>query len=139
MTSGYQVWSSVLGTSLTTVKADGGQIETKVFAGGAHIATQNGDGSESLTFRTADPVTGTVASFGGPSSGAAKEEESEPLGQQIETFDPGGGDPTTYSQVLNKAQDPEWQCISASLSGSELREMPVHCQKNRPCFSCGGK
>lgn len=60
---------------------------------------------------------------------ATKEEESEPLGQHIETFDPGSSDLTTYEQVLGKAQDAESQCTLAQARSSKFMEMPVHCQK----------
>lgn len=68
----YQVWSSVLGTSLTTVTPQGAKDETKVFAGGTHIATQAGG----VMFVTADPVTGTVGSFSGSSSTGVIEQEA---------------------------------------------------------------
>ena len=67
-TEGYQVWSTVLGASLTTVNTVGNKRHTKVFAGGAHIATQDANGTTStgddrILFTSADPVTGTKVTF----------------------------------------------------------------------------
>lgn len=107
--SQYQVWSSVLGSSLTTVDSSGAKLETKLFAGGAHIATQQGSNT-SIVFNTADPVTGTTAFFGGTGTYAVKDEETEPLGQSIALTDPGTTYPSSYDEVLGKADDPEWQC-----------------------------
>jgi hypothetical protein len=65
----YQVWSSVLGSSVTTVIPSGEKMETRVFAGRAVIAKQNAAGTttttsdDAITFTTSDPVTGTVASY----------------------------------------------------------------------------
>ena len=124
----YQVWSSVLGSSLTTVNASGGKVETKVFAGGTHIATQQGDGG-GIVYSTADPVTGTVGQFSGSGSTAQKLEESEPFGQKIELTDPGTSYPATYQAVLGGGRDPEWQCTIARAMGNQFLDMPVHCQK----------
>ncbi len=124
----YQVWSSVLGSSLTTVNASGGKVETKVFAGGTHIATQQGDGG-GIVYSTADPVTGTAGQFSGSGSTALKFEESEPFGQKIELTDPGTSYPATYQAVLGGGRDPEWQCTIARAMGNQFLDMPVHCQK----------
>jgi len=132
-TTGYQVWSSVLGSSLTSVNTSGEKVETKVFAGGTHIATQYEmnpatTSDDSLTFITADPVTGSVANYS--SSGASADiEETEPLGQTVETFDPGSGYPTSYEDIRGIARDPEWQCRVAELKRSTFNEMPIHCKK----------
>ena len=125
----YQVWSTVLGASLTIVKTNGDKIETKVFAGCTHIATQNADGGEQMLFHTADPVTGTTGIFGGTSSAGFKEEESEPLGQQIELTDPGSGYPASYGQVIGVAREAEWQCLKPEEAYGTFGGMPIHCQK----------
>lgn len=124
----YQVWSSVLGSSLTTVEPDGDQIETKVFAGGTHIATQDAQLSQ-IVYTTADPVTGTVGKLFGSGS-TTDVEESEPLGQKIETVDPGTGYPASYEDVLGVARGPEWQCLPGfkEFYGG-FNGMPVHCKK----------
>ena len=104
-----------------------------MFAGGTHIATQYEmdpatTNDDQLKFVTADPVTGSVANYS--SSGASADiEESEPLGQTVETFDPGSGYPTSYEDVRGIARDPEWQCRVAGIRGTFFNEMPVHCKK----------
>ncbi len=121
----YQVWSSVLGTSLTTVNPNETKKDTKVFAGGAQIATDDG----TIVWKTADPVTGTSALYAGDGTTAIKEEESEPLGgQSIELTQPPSYN-SSYSEVLGKAGDPQWQCTVAKGMDSDFLEMPVHCQK----------
>ncbi|MCC6328623.1 MAG: hypothetical protein IT174_08910 [Acidobacteria bacterium] len=132
-TTGYQVWSSVLGSSLTSVNTSGEKVETKVFAGGTHIATQYEmnpatTSDDSLTFITADPVTGSVARYSG-SGASADIDETEPLGQTVETFDPGSGYPTSYEEVRGIARDPEWQCMLPKEFTGVFNEMPVHCKK----------
>ena len=72
----YQIWSSVLESSLTTITPAGNKLETKVFAGGAVIAKQKRyvDGStnyDSIDWTTADPVTGTEGKFAYSSSGSS--------------------------------------------------------------------
>ncbi len=42
----YQVWSTVLGSSLTTLTAAGGKQETKVFAGGEDLGEFANGGAE---------------------------------------------------------------------------------------------
>src|SRR5690606_25421513 len=75
--SKYQVWSSVLGKSLTTVGTDGGKLETQVYAGGALIATQvRSTMSDNVVFHTADPVTGTRGRFIRAIDFAIKDERS---------------------------------------------------------------
>ncbi len=79
---GYQVWSSVLGQSLTTVSYNESKLKTMVYAGGALIATQvRGATADIVTFHTADPVTGTTMLMGDNGTYTYKE-ESEPLGQR---------------------------------------------------------
>ncbi len=121
----YQVWSSVLGTSLTTVNPNETKKDTKVFAGGAQIATDDG----TIVWKTADPVTGTSAFYAGNGTVAQKEEETEPLGgQSIELTAPPSYN-SSYNDVLGKAGDPQWQCTVAKGMDSDFFEMPVHCQK----------
>ena len=75
-----------------------------------------------------NPVTGSVANYS--SSGASADiEESEPLGQTVETSDPGSGYPTSYEDIRGIARDPEWQCRVAGIRGTFFNEMPVHCKK----------
>lgn len=121
-TVSYQVWSSVLGKSLTTVEPNGDLIGTKVFAGGAHIAT--GD-----VWKTADPVTGTTAFYAGDGTFAQKETESEPLGgQSIELIQPPGYN-SNYGEVLGVAKDPEFQCHMTFEDGTSFRLMPKVCSE----------
>jgi|GEM_PF-6129390 len=106
----------------------------EVFAGGTHVATQNSDGASSpfdgdVVFHTADPVTGTKGFFPGNGAGTYTE-EFEPLGQQIETTNPGTGYPTSYPEVLGNGKDPEWQCLRwEQFRAGAFRDMPIHCQK----------
>ncbi|MGI8641405.1 MAG: FG-GAP-like repeat-containing protein, partial [Pyrinomonadaceae bacterium] len=102
----YQIWSSVLGSSLTQVLPSGDKYETKVFAGGAVIAKQV---SGAVEWTTSDPITGTVAKVG--SGGAVGlTEEYEPLGQKIRTTDPTEAPEPTYQMHIGGAEDAEWQC-----------------------------
>ena len=60
--TGYQVWSTVLGSALTTVDPEGDKKEMRVFAGGALIARQNANGTTStgddhIEFTTSDRCT----------------------------------------------------------------------------------
>ncbi len=127
----YQVWSSVLGSSLTTVDTSGGRVETKVFAGGTHIATQTSEFGDHIVFNTADPVTGTTASYGGSASTGNKDEESEPLGHKKDHTDPASLVSSSYNEVLGVAKDPEWQCqIDPDLYATAFTPMPAHCQKS---------
>ena len=90
----YQVWSSVLGSSLTAITASGNKLETKIFAGNALIAKQfryveNNQTYDRIEWRTADPVTGTVGVFAYNSQGGGfNTEENEPLGQRVNKDDP---------------------------------------------------
>src|SRR5690606_4066691 len=71
----YQVWSSVLGKSLTTVSYNESKLKTMVYAGGALIATQvRGATADIVTFHTADPVTGTTMLMGDNGTYTYKEE-----------------------------------------------------------------
>src|SRR5690606_173714 len=73
--SKYQVWSSVLGKSLTTVDPQENKLETQVYAGGALIATQvHSTMSDDVVFHTADPVTGTTMLMGDNGTYTYKEE-----------------------------------------------------------------
>jgi YD repeat-containing protein len=130
----FQVWSSVLGSSLTTVTPDGNKFETKVFAGGAVIAKQkrfvgNNQNYDSIEWTTADPVTGTVGKFSYTAEGSVRiKEEIEPLGQKISGTDPDPSAEVTYQMRLFGADDAEWQCeISEAFYGG-FQGMPDHCQ-----------
>ncbi|MGD9560966.1 MAG: hypothetical protein AB7F88_01955 [Pyrinomonadaceae bacterium] len=119
---------------MTSVNTSGNKVETKLFAGGAHIATQlemnpATTTDDLLDFVTADPVTGTKATFGYTGGTTADIEEAEPLGQTIETSDPGTGYPSGYADVLGVARDPEWQCLLPKKFYGTFNEMPVHCKK----------
>ncbi|MBK7705194.1 MAG: hypothetical protein IPJ30_05295 [Acidobacteria bacterium] len=82
----YQVWSTVLGSNLTTVKPDETKWETKIFAGGALIAKEGATGPH---WMTSDPVTGTTVTWRKiDNDWLTSVEETEPLGQKICNADP---------------------------------------------------
>lgn len=86
--SKYQVWSSVLGANIATLLPDGTPLERKVFAGKAVIAELRGTGTESydmVTWKTSDPVTGTVVSYRNDGTATMRFvfEQTGPLGQPI--------------------------------------------------------
>jgi len=56
-------------------------------------------------------------------------DETEPLGQTVETSDPGSGYPTSYEDIRGIARDPEWQCMLPKEFTGVFNEMPVHCKK----------
>ncbi len=117
----------MLGTSLTTVNPNETKKDTKVFAGGAQIATDDG----TIVWKTADPVTGTSALYAGDGTTAIKEEETEPLGgQSIELTQPPSYN-SSYSEVLGKAGDPQWQCSAAKdrYGDGDFWDLPIHCQE----------
>lgn len=105
-THGYQVWSTVLGSSLTSLYASGYKKETRVFAGGMTIATQgsgDGGGSDTVVWILADPVTGTSAGIG--STGGNIVDEREPFGQTIQLTDPGVPPPPATLPVAHESGD----------------------------------
>ncbi len=116
----YQVWSTVLGSSVAEVAPNGTILTTKVFAGGAVIANL---GENGVGWTTADPVTGTVGSFGYSSQGnSSGVENTEPLGQKIHQEDPETYEAPSNQTFTGSADDPEWQC--------QVPEnfLPVSCQ-----------
>jgi YD repeat-containing protein len=135
ITNKYQVWSTVLGSSLTTVKSDETKEETKVFAGGAVIARQGANG---IGWVTADPVTGTTGNL---SDTGGFTEEIEPLGQKIEKVDLTSVDPPdvpAYEIRLRSSDDPQWQCMIPKSFYGGFSGMPSHCQ-TAALISAGGK
>lgn len=127
----YQVWSTVLGKNLTTIKDDGTKLMTKVYAGGTAIAEQrhlideNNNHNYWIEWKTADPVTGTVGTF---NNGLFYQEETEPLGQKILGADPAEPpEPITLEQRLLSADEPEWYCAAAEHRTSNFLEMPTAC------------
>ncbi len=127
----YQIWSSVLGTSLVTLggAAGGG---TKIFAGGAVIGYFSSSAGSRWT--TADPVTGTTVRWTGSNGVWEKEtEQTEPLGQMISNYDPDlEGDPS-YETAARNAGFPQWQCsLPDSFWGENpedrFQAMPFECQ-----------
>ncbi|NOT49246.1 MAG: hypothetical protein HOP17_16065 [Acidobacteria bacterium] len=133
---GYQIWSSVLGSVLTSVLPSGTKSLTNVYAGGAVIARQNRytDSStnyDSISWRTADPVTGTVGWYNYSSGGSASgTEETEPLGQSLHKTDPTDYTPPGNESFIGYAGDPQWQCEekNASWLWGEFHKWPVSCQ-----------
>lgn len=118
----YQVWSTVLGSSLTEITSSGDKLATKVFAGGAVIATEAGGAN----WRTSDPVTGTtgVLSEGGNFS----TEEIEPLGQKVRIDDPADPPEPTFDNRLGSADDPQWQCEAGETFWGGFDGLPWHCK-----------
>lgn len=136
--TGYQVWSSVLGASLTTITPQGNKLETSVYAGGAVIAKQkrfvDNTNYDSIDWTTADPVAGTVAKFSYSAEGSGTGlENTEPLGQKIHPQDPEDYNPPGNQSIFGFADDPEWQCEAGVLFwGGEkggFTDLPFHCQK----------
>jgi hypothetical protein len=123
----YQVWSSVLGQSLTTVLPNGNKFESNVYAGGAVIAINNANG---VGWKTADPVTGTVGHVGGVSGTTV--EEFEPLGQQLHNQDPEPPpEPLPTESAWNNADYPQWKCEerNARILWGNFSARPYECQK----------
>jgi YD repeat-containing protein len=134
-TNAYQVWSTVLGSSLTTVKSDETKVETKVFAGESVIAVQGANG---VLWKTADPVTGTTGSL---TETGGETEDAEPLGQKILKRDPtvlAEPDAPSYETRLGSANDPQWQCEAGAAFYGGFSGMPFHCQK-KALFAAGIK
>ncbi len=122
-----QVWSTVLGASLTTVMPSGAKHSTKVYAGGAVIAVEN-EGIASM--KTSDPVTGTVANYVYfESEFSSSTEEQEPLGQNIWRYDPEDPpEPLPSDSTIGSADWPEWQCHAGTGKVGSFDAMPFHCQ-----------
>lgn len=123
---GYQVWSTVLGQSLTMLNADGTKQTTKVFAGGAVIARQ---GSGGASWTTADPVSGTVANLWATGSNT---EQTEPIGQTLHIIDPEDPpQPIPPDTMIQNADYPQWRCEerNASQLYGGFHEWPEECRK----------
>ncbi|CAN5292426.1 hypothetical protein BH20ACI1_BH20ACI1_10950 [soil metagenome] len=114
--------------SLTTVLPDESKSETKVFAGGAVIATQN---PGAVAWKTADPVTGTVGNFGFYNAATyITTEETEPLGQTLRQNDPAEPpQPLPNDPNIGSADYPQWQCTAGEQFYGSFSAMPFHCQK----------
>lgn len=123
--------------ALTTVSPDGTKQATNVYAGGALIAKQKrhvagGVNYDSIEWRTADPVTGTVARFDHASGGLTMTVENyEPLGQRLYPNDPEDYEPPTGSFGLNNADYPEWMCeeATAAFIWGDFAARPWACQR----------
>ncbi len=145
----YQVWSTVLGSSLTTITPSGEKLETKVFAGNALIGKQvrgvvNNQPIDVLEWRTADPVTGTVGKFGYSTEFGTIfiKEETEPLGQTLDENDPADPPQPLPGEIkMGSADDPQWQCGLGKQFWGGFTGMSFLCQmmamlsviKNLPC------
>lgn len=135
----YQVWSSVLKISLTSLYPNESKSETQILAGGAVIAAQV-DGT--VEWRSSEPVTGTSAVYNYSGFGSSSlVKESEPLGQDLETTDPGDDTPQNFQQLQNSAGEAEWQCMAksgpwdcnfASLMDRLLRHGPAQTKPENP-------
>ncbi len=124
----YQVWSTVLGSSLTSVKPDGSKWETKIFAGGALIAKEGATGPHWLT---SDPVTGSTATWRKiDTDWLTSVEETEPLGQRIYNADPDPIPDPTYDTTIRNADYPQWQCAVSDndKDWGSFDGLPFHCQ-----------
>lgn len=104
-----------------------------MFAGNALIAKQkwsveNNQNYDSIEWRTADPVTGTVGIFSYLSeNNGFTTEETEPLGQKINKDDPEAQPDPTYEIRFGNADDPQWQCEVQEHFGG-FQGMPWSCQ-----------
>jgi hypothetical protein len=126
----FQVWSTVLGASLTSVLPNETKSSTSIYAGGTLIA---GEGVNGVGWKTADPVTGTLGSYMYYSTFTdASTVENEPLGQQLHPYDPEDPpQPLPNESGHNSADYPQWRCEennARSLYG-EFHERPFECQK----------
>ncbi|MBK8813470.1 MAG: hypothetical protein IPN69_22465 [Acidobacteria bacterium] len=122
----YQVWSTVLGSNLTTVKPDETKWETKIFAGGAVIAKEGATGPQWVT---SDPVTGTTVTWRKiDNDWLTSVEETEPLGQKIYNADPDPLPEPSYDNSVGNADFPQWQCQMPSKYYGNFYAMPWHCQ-----------
>ncbi len=132
----YQIWSSVLGASLTSVLSNGTKFETKVFAGGALIAKQrhvveNNQNYDSIEWTTADPVTGTIGRYNYTSAGNTRfKEETEPLGQKISNEGTADAPTPQNGGLAGRADDPEWQCQTPQQFYGTFSALPEYCQRS---------
>ncbi|MBK7705896.1 MAG: RHS repeat protein [Acidobacteria bacterium] len=132
----FQIWSSVLGSSLVTIGGYTGG--TKVFAGGTLIGTANANAGS--RWATADPVIGTTVRWAGSNGVWEKAaEETEPLGQLVASVDPDTENDPGYDFAARNSAFPQWQCdlpddvrpmecrireeIESSLNGTSIKSI----------------
>jgi hypothetical protein len=125
----YQIWSSVMNTTLTEMRENGSKTETKVFAGGAVIAKQydNPQTPDFVRWLHADPVTGSRQEV--QKNGIGEDwlrTEIEPLGQEIQPIKPDEEFPTGVTASNFSADSPEWLCQNPNVN---YDDMPVGCQR----------
>jgi hypothetical protein len=125
----YQIWSSVMNTTLTELRENGSKAETKVFAGGAVIAKQydNPQTPDFVRWLHADPVTGSRQEV--QKNGVGEDwlrTELEPLGQEIQPIKPDEEFPTGVTASNFSADSPEWLCQNPNVN---YDDMPVGCQR----------
>ena len=132
----YQVWSSVLGQAVATMDPSGNQIENRIYAGSTLIATARGrsttgtSADDAIDFHVKEPVTNTTVTYAyNATTSNWATAEQEPFGQNISSIDPYIEEWNNYAQVLNGAQDPEWQCAMYDKFKDGFSQMPIHCQK----------
>ena len=132
----YQVWSSVLGQAVATMDSAGSQVHNRIYMGGTLLATAWGTSTtgtsadDAITFHATDPVTDTEVNYGyTPSTSFGGGQEKEPFGQKIASVDPYSGGGTSYGNILNSAQDPEWQCMLPKEFYGGFFGLPAHCQR----------
>ena len=131
----YQVWSSVLGQAVATMDPSGNQIENRIYAGSTLIATARGrsttgtSADDAIDFHVKEPVTNTAVTYAyNATTSNWATAEQEPFGQNISSIDPYIEEWNNYGQVLNGAQDPEWQCMIPKEVYGGLEGMPTHCK-----------
>jgi hypothetical protein len=121
----------VLNSPLTEISATGTKLKTKVFAGGAVVAEQMVLASNVVQWISADPVTGSSVRLA--KNGAFdnyQRTELEPLGQQVFPFEPPDEVPEpSNANGVYSAEEPEWQCRTATATGKSFFEQPAHCQR----------
>ena len=143
----FQVWSTVLGASLTSVLPDGTKFETGIYAGGTRIAGLLGSGS--IAWKTADPVTGSSVQMNSDGTEQAVL-ENEPLGQNIYLYDPEVIEPPANDTNVFTADDAHWKCeqSNAAFLYGDMTRSPFECQKRylqdldiplKDFFGWGGK
>ena len=132
----YQVWSSVLGQAVATMDPSGNQIENRIYAGSTLIATARGrsttgtSADDAIDFHVKEPVTNTTVTYAyNATTSNWATAEQEPFGQNISSIDPYIEEWNNYAQVLNGAQDPEWQCVLYEKMNGDFTSMPTHCAK----------
>ena len=138
VTTDYEIFSTVLGTSLSQVVFESGSEvsrKTSVYAGGAVIAEQRRLlGTDTIVYMHADPVTGSkqeVSQSGQPFSGLRARVEYEPLGQRVRINPPfeEPPPPSVPPAATGDAKFMEWQCTNSQRLGHSFRELPMHCKQ----------